>query len=160
MCKNQESDGTDGFRSSSGKAYRRLAGVALVASALLIGGGGAVADSPIESIEKRIARQAVLDLRRSTFLVTECENAFLTFWKSFIAEGDHRMIRDPFEGAEDIYFGLGNPASAPLLSIAQETCAVQTGARGDLVVRVLKEREDRKLKRQRKLKHAERIIGY
>lgn len=113
-----------------------------------------------ESAEQRVAREAVAAMRESTFLVTSCESAFLNFWRVYISDGPKALIQDPSGNTEDPYFGYGNASAAPLLAFAQDECGAQTGARGDLVVRLLKERENKKWRRAKQLRHAERIIGY
>lgn len=113
-----------------------------------------------ESPEQRFAREAVQALRESTFLLTPCESAFLDFWRIYISDGPKTLIKEPSGNPEEPYFGYGNAKAAPLLEIAQYECEAATGARGDLVVRVLKEREKKKWQRAQKLQHAERIIGY
>ena len=113
-----------------------------------------------ESAEQRAAREAVAELRRSTQLVTECERTFLRFWRVYVGPGRKGLVRTPDFDAMGDYFGYGALVSAPLLAEAEQVCARQTGARGAYVVLVLKEREDAKRKRQEKLRHAERIIGY
>ena len=113
-----------------------------------------------ESAEKRHAREAVRTLRRQSMLPSECEAAFQRFWRVYIGPGSKALVKTPALHEAGDYFGYGSKQSEPLLLEAEHVCARQTGARGDLVLLVLKERADRKWRRLQKLKHAERIIGY
>ncbi len=114
------------------------------------------------------AQEAVTALRAKSALPSTCERAFTAFWKAYTGTGEKGLVYGPVEttnGTSDgagrgHYFGYGVLAAAPLLGSAQEVCAQETGARGDLIVIILKKRENRKWRRQQKLQHAERIIGY
>ena len=128
-----------------------------VLPALLIAPPGA---SAWESAAEKEARRAVADLRAQSALPSNCERAFTTFWRVYTGPGDRGLVHAPAGPEVGDYFGYGVVDSEPLLVQAQEVCARETGARGDLVARVLKERENRKWRRQQRLKHAERIIGY
>ena len=141
-------------------ALSHWAAILLVTLSALGASYPAPADVVRESPEQQFAREAVRQLRASTFLVTRCERAFLSFWRSYKSKGPKGLIADPSGNTEDPYFGYGNIEAAPLLEFAQYECETETGARGDLVVRVLKERENKKWLRAQKLQHAERIIGY
>lgn len=141
-------------------ALARWAAILLVTMTALGAPLPVMADVVRESAEQRFAREAVRQLRASTFLVTRCERAFLSFWRHYTSKGPKGLIVDPTGNTEEPYFGYGNIEAAPLLEVAQDECEAETGARGDLVVRVLKERENKKWRRAQKLEHAERIIGY
>ncbi|MEO0679537.1 MAG: hypothetical protein AAF192_03880 [Pseudomonadota bacterium] len=97
-----------------------------------------------EAQDRAAAERAVADFRRRSFIPTPCERAFRVFWKAFRAPGrkpgDLALIRDPSLLSSDDWFGYGHRASEPLLADAQTVCAAATGARGDLVVRVLERR--------------------
>ncbi len=139
---------------------RQLYGIRLFAILVLLGAMPTPSHADRLSADQIHARDAFAELRRSTALVTDCERAFLSFWRVYIGAGRKGLVRTPAFAAAGDYFGYGSLASAPLLENAEAVCERQTGARGDLVVLVLKEREDAKWRRQKKLKHAERIIGY
>lgn len=113
-----------------------------------------------ESAAQRHARDAVKTLRQRSALPSECETVFLKFWRVFVGPGPKGMVKTPTLQRDGEYFGFGSITSEPLLEEAERVCARQTGARGDLVVLVLKEREHKKWRRLKKLQHAERIIGY
>jgi len=105
------------------------------------------ANSPAElrdAEEMAEAERAVAAFRERSFIPTLCERAFRDFWKAFRAPadapGDLALIPEPSPLSLDPWFGYGHRASAPLLEIAQQVCAAETGARGDLVARVLERR--------------------
>lgn len=112
-----------------------------------------------ESAEQRHAREAVRVLRRQSILPSECEAAFQKFWRVYVGPGPKALVKTPALHESGEYFGYGSKQSEPLLLEAEDVCAQQTGARGDLVLLVLKERADRKWRRAKRLQHAERIVG-
>jgi hypothetical protein len=107
------------------------------------------------------AETAVRGFRERSFLPTPCERAFRDFWTAYVAPGDEGLLAEPYIFSPRDHFGWGNLAAAPLLEAAQTVCAEQTGARGDLVVRVLTDREKAKAERKARIRKAHSLIkGY
>lgn len=104
------------------------------------------------------AEDAVRAFRDRTFLVTDCEAAFSRFWRLFRAGDTEALVYQPAAFGGRAYFGFGNPVAEPLLAEASAVCQHQSGHRGDMIVRVLRDRERAKEWRHEQAQHAERLI--
>ena len=134
----------------------RQAGAA--AALILLAGTPAALAGAGEPPEMRAARVAVAEMRQASVLPTPCEQAFGAFWRAFEAPGAAGLLRDGPEPDRGPVFGHGNLDARPMLVEAQRVCAGATGARGDLVVRVLKERAVAKRERLEALEATRRLI--
>jgi hypothetical protein len=133
----------------------------LLAAGLAVTGAAASEPGSREAEAVREAETAVRGLRARSFLPTPCERAFRDFWVAYVAPGPEGLLPEPYLFSPRDHFGWGNLEAAPLLETAQAVCAEETGARGDLVVRVLTERERARAEREDRIREAHSLIkGY
>lgn len=105
----------------------------------------------------RAAEDAVRGFREQGYLPTSCERAFRKFWLSYTKDVDRGVLysRSAFGGMT--YFGLGNRAAEPLLQEAVGICQEQAGHPGDIIVRVMRDRQRHKDWFNKRSQHAERL---
>jgi len=125
---------------------------------------GSETASPVMSRDAKdmaAARDGLATLRARSALPSACERAFRGFWSTWRRPGNDGLMKEPYPFAAEAIFGWGNLDAEPLLVAAQQVCADETGARGDLVVAVLRERaEDKEDADARRRAANAMILGY